>query len=207
MPQNDISLVISAPSGAGKTTIIKQLLEKDASLQFSVSTTTRPRRDGEVDGKCYHFINTERFEKMIEDDEFIEWAEVHGNYYGTTKKEVDRILQTGHTPIFDVDIQGTKALKKNLSDGVFVLIVPPSLNVLEQRLRDRKTESEDQIRIRLQNASEEIKNYKLFDYIVKNTTVDAALNNIEAIISAEKCRINRNLDLIKTLEATSDYPS
>ncbi|HOO71868.1 MAG TPA: guanylate kinase [Spirochaetota bacterium] len=205
--KNDISIVISAPSGAGKSTIIERLLRDDPRFEFSVSTTTRKSRGGERDGRDYFFISEPEFLDKIEKGDFIEWARVHGNYYGTTKKEVDRIKDAGKIPIFDVDIQGTKNLQKNIQDAVYIFIVPPSLHILEQRLKNRKTDSEDQINIRLKNALSELSEYHIYDYLVINDTVETALRDVQAIVSAEQCRTQRNSSFMKDImEAKDDHP-
>ena len=190
----NISVVISAPSGAGKSTIIDALLMDDERFEFSVSTTTRARRGSEVEGENYNYITEERFRKMIENNEFLEWALVHQNYYGTTKKEIDRIQATGRIPIFDVDIQGTMQLKKNLKSGVFIFIVPPSFSELEKRLTQRNTDSPEQISIRLENARQELKKYDLYDYLVVNDILDSAVGKIKSIVTAELCKKNKLKD-------------
>lgn len=206
MSLNNLSIVISAPSGAGKSTIISGLLKEDSRFSFSISTTSRPRRGKERDGIDYNFVTNKLFEKMIKRDEFVEWALVHQNYYGTTKKEIDRIVLAGKIPIFDVDIQGTKILKKNLPDGVFIFIVPPSLDELEKRLRNRKTDPEEQIRIRLRNAQKEFKAYKLYDYLVINDDVKKAIRDVRAIVTSELCRKKRQQVIIhKILEEKYDH--
>ena len=195
----NISVVISAPSGAGKSTIIDALLMDDERFEFSVSTTTRARRGGEVEGENYNYITEERFRKMIENNEFLEWALVHQNYYGTTKKEIDRIQATGRIPIFDVDIQGTMQLKKNLKSGVFIFIVPPSFSELEKRLTQRKTDSPEQISIRLENARQELKKYDLYDYLVVNDILDSAVGKIKSIVTAELCKKNKLKDYMESI--------
>jgi guanylate kinase len=204
---NNLSIVISAPSGAGKTTLIARLLKADERLEFSVSTTTRPRREGEIDGQSYNFVDMGMFRKMIEGDEFIEWANVHGNYYGTTKKEIDRIQGAGKILIFDVDVQGARLLKEKWK-SIFIFIVPPNREVLMSRLHKRKTDSESQIQVRLQTALSELTQYYLYDYIVVNDDIEIALNQIKSIITAELCRQHRNLNIISDiLEEWRDNPA
>lgn len=198
--------VISAPSGAGKTTLINRLLEAESSFMFSISTTTRSMRKDEVDGVHYHFISKDEFNKMIIDDEFVEWAEVYGNYYGTTKKEVDRIRKCGKIPLFDVDIQGSRNLKEQIKEGVFIFIIPPSREVLEKRLIGRETENSEQLKLRLKNARSEIAEYKNFDYVIINCDLESAFSRLMAIVTAEKCRISNIKDEIdKILEDFNDY--
>lgn len=198
--------VISAPSGAGKTTLINRLLESESSFMFSISTTTRSRRKGEADGIHYHFVERDEFSKMIENDEFVEWAEVYGNYYGTTKKEVDRIRKTGKIPLFDVDIQGSRSLKKQLKEGVFIFIIPPSLDVLKKRLIGRETENKEQLNLRLKNAYTEIAEYVNFDYVIINCDLESAFKRLMSIVAAEKCRMkNVKNEIDSILEDFNDY--
>ena len=194
-----LSLIISAPSGAGKTTIISKLLESDDRLGFSISTTTRPRREGEIDGASYNFASREEFQRMIRENTFIEWALVHDNYYGTTKKEIDRIQQTGKIPILDVDVQGARLLKDRLEGAAYLFIVPPSREVLESRLRNRKTDSESQIEIRLRKALWELTQFYLYDYIVVNDDIDVALMKIKAVITAELSKQHRIKNIISDI--------
>lgn len=199
-------IVISAPSGAGKTTLINKLLKTEDDFMFSISTTTRPKRWDEVDGINYHFVSKDDFCRMINDDDFVEWAEVYGNYYGTTKKEVDRIRSSGKIPLFDVDIQGSMNLKNQLKEGVFIFIIPPSRDVLEKRLVGRETENNEQLDLRLKNAYKEIAEYVNFDYVIVNCDLESAFSRLMAIITAEKCRlknIKNEIDFI--LEDFSDY--
>ena len=198
--------VISAPSGAGKTTLINRLLESESSFMFSISTTTRSRRKGEADGIHYNFVERDEFSKMIENDEFVEWAEVYGNYYGTTKKEVDRIRKTGKIPLFDVDIQGSRSLKKQLKEGVFIFIIPPSLDVLKKRLIGRETENKEQLNLRLKNAYTEIAEYVNFDYVIINCDLESAFKRLMSIVVAEKCRMkNVKNEIDNILEDFNDY--
>ncbi len=199
MKMNDLSLVISAPSGAGKTTLIARLLDADDRLVFSVSTTTRPKREGEAEGESYYFVSPSEFRKMIGEDSFIEWAQVHRNYYGTTKKEIDRITRAGKIPIFDVDVQGARSLKHSVDNATSIFIVPPSRGILVSRLRNRKTESESQIQIRLEKARWELTQYQLYDYIIVNDDIDVAVNKIMSIVSAELCRLQRTSSIIQDI--------
>ncbi len=189
--QESFAIVVSAPSGTGKTTIIQNVVHDTGNYEFVVSTTTRPRRSNEVADKNYYFIPVDEFKRMIEEGGFIEWAFVHGNYYGITKKEIDRIKATRKIPIFDVDVQGAATLRKSLPDAVFVYIVPPSLKVLQERLRGRGTDSEEQIRLRLHNAIEELKYYQYYDYIIINDSIPEACDCFRSILRAESCRTAR----------------
>ncbi len=189
-------MVISAPSGAGKTTLIRGFLESDDTFAFSISTTTRPPRTGERDGKSYYFVDDDRFRAMIGEDRFVEWALVHGRYYGTTKKEIDRIRSAGKIPVFDVDVQGARSLKSGPRGGVYIFIVPPSRRELEARLRNRQSDSEEQIQIRLRNAITELSAYTEYDYIVVNDDIEKALSRLRSIVIAELCRTDRSRHLI-----------
>jgi guanylate kinase len=202
---NNLSVVISAPSGAGKTTLINRLLSADDRFEFSISTTTRPRREGEKAGRSYDFTDEAQFREMIGQDAFVEWAKVHGNYYGTSKKEIDRICCNGKIPIFDVDVQGARTLKCRLDSAVYIFIVPPSREVLESRLRNRKTDSEEQIQIRLRNAIKELGEYTQYDYIVVNDDLEVALNELRSIVTAELCKTDYVYHIITDiLEESSD---
>ena len=151
-------------------------------------------------------MTKDEFCEMIKNDEFVEWAEVYGNYYGTTKKEVDRIRKTGKIPLFDVDIQGSRSLKKQLKEGVFVFIIPPSLDVLKKRLIGRKTEDSEQLHIRLKNAYNEISEYVNFDYVIINCDLESAFKRLMSIVVAEKCRMkNVKNEIDSILEDFNDY--
>lgn len=198
--------VISAPSGAGKTTLITRLLRSDDRFMFSISTTTRQMRHGEANGVNYYFVSNEEFKKMINNDEFFEWAEVYGNYYGTSKKEIDRIIDSGKFPLFDVDIQGCKNLQKKLKDAVYIFIIPPSRDILKARLIGRQTESDEQLDIRLKHAAEEIAEYKNFDYVIVNNVLESSMSKLRAIIETESCKIkNMQNEVNKILEEFNDY--
>jgi len=205
MLNETFSIVFSAPSGAGKTTLIQRLIAQEPVFEFSVSTTTRSPRSGEREGVHYYFVDDEAFRALRDREELIEWALVHENCYGTTKKEVDRIRRTGKIPVFDVDVQGARTLKKKLPDAVFVFIIPPSLTVLNERLRARDTESESQIEIRIRNALRELSEYRMYDYIVVNDRLEEALSSINAILKAEKCRMARMEKIMMTRGLLDDY--
>ncbi len=194
-----MSIVVSAPSGTGKTTIIQEVIRETENFEFVVSTTTRPRRTTETEDKNYYFIDVEHFREMIEKDEFIEWALVHENYYGVAKKEIDRIRMTGKIPIFDVDVQGAGTLRGKLDNAVFVYIVPPSLQVLRERLVGRGTDSKEQIGIRMKNAVDELGHYNYYDYIIINSTISEACRCFRAVLTAESCKRERLEPLIKKI--------
>ncbi|WP_375648253.1 guanylate kinase [Bartonella sp. MU70NMGDW] len=183
--------ILSSPSGAGKSTISRLLL-KDGQLELSVSVTTRKRRPSEVDGLHYHFISKEEFEYKRDRDEFIEWAEVHGNYYGTLRETVENALSIGHDMLFDIDYQGTEQLqKKMLGDTVSVFILPPSMKELVSRLHRRAEDSQDIINLRLENARTELKHWRSYDYVVINEDLDQSLSFIKSIYLAETAKRER----------------
>jgi guanylate kinase len=185
MSLNSISLVISAPSGTGKTTLIRKLMESEPRLVFSVSTTTRHMRKGEIEGKSYYFIDDETFKEMAKKEEFVEWAKVYDHSYGTSKKEIDRIRAEGNIPIFDVDVQGAKNLRLSLHDSVLVFIMPPSVSALVDRLTKRNTESKKELSLRLSKAIGEMREYEHYDYIVINDRIEDAVCDLKAIIRSE----------------------
>jgi guanylate kinase len=184
-------VVISAPSGTGKTTLTHMLLKEFPNMEFSVSYTTRPPRPGEVNGKDYFFVDRETFERMIEEGDFLEWAEVYGNLYGTSKSQVLKALNEGKDIILDIDTQGALQVKKNFPEAVLIFVLPPSLSELERRLRRRGTDDEETIERRLRVAREEIKRAPLYDYIVVNDVLEIAFENLKSIIRAEKCKTER----------------
>ncbi len=183
--------IISAPSGAGKTSLCKEVVDFFPGLRHSVSHTTRGIRAGEQEGIDYHFVSEETFGSMISSGNFAEWAEVHGNRYGTAKETLERCRSKGTDLLLDIDCQGAAQLKKNLGQGVFIFILPPSLGELEFRLRTRNTDSEDVIRRRIANAREEIRHAGWYDYIIVNDDFPGALDDLKGIIRAERCRTAR----------------
>ncbi len=200
------SVIISAPSGAGKTTIIEKLLIQNPIYEFAISTTTRSRRTDEIEGKNYYYVNYDEFMQMVDRGEFLEWAKVHDNYYGTTKKEVDRIKALSKIPIFDVDVQGARSLRNKLQNVISVFIIPPSIKELEKRLRHRSTETDHQITVRLNNALTELKEYVNYDYIVVNDDLQKALDDLNAILKTTILK-REYMDTIvkKLLEEVHDY--
>lgn len=182
-------IVISSPSGAGKTTLSQMLLKdgKPGRFGFSVSHTTRPPRAGEINGKDYYFIDRATFRKMITDGEFAEYARVHGNYYGTSIEEIRRRkTENSSGIIFDIDYQGARQIKEKFPETLAIFILPPSIHELRRRLKKRGTESKKNLEIRLKNAIREIRSYKIFDYIVTNDKLETAYGNIAAIIKAHR---------------------
>ena len=187
--------VISAPSGTGKTTILRQVIGHLPRLSFSISHTTRPPRAGEVNGRDYYFIGQEEFLALRERGEFLEWAEVHGNFYGTGKSAVDRALAGGLDLILDIDVQGARQIRAALgAKATFIFIAPPSARELEKRLSGRHTENEATIRLRLANARQEMAELDQYDYLIVNDRVEVAAAGIKAIVREKRLRQRRALD-------------
>ncbi len=182
--------VISAPSGTGKTTICERLLKALPNLKMSISHTTRTPRQDEKHGVHYFFVTKEQFEKMIKNDEFVEWAEVYGNLYGTSKKMINDLINAGVDILLDIDTQGAKNIKRLYPDSVLIFILPPSLESLEERLKNRHENSET-IKERLSKAANEIAHYEFYDYIVVNDNLEKAVNEILCIINAERLKVSR----------------
>jgi guanylate kinase len=178
--------VISGPSGSGKTTLVTRVLSNLENLRFSISYTTRSMRAGEIRGEHYEFVSREEFQDMIERDSFAEWAEVHGNFYGTPRADIEKWIETGVDVILDIDVQGARRLRGVFDDAVFIFVVPPSIEILEQRLRDRKSEQDRDISIRLGIAREEVACSKCYDYIIINDDADVAAERIEAVILSQR---------------------
>ncbi len=176
--------IVSAPSGAGKTSLNSALTQSDPNTQVSVSHTTRPQREGEVDGVNYHFTDVENFNRMIENDEFVEHAEVFGNFYGTSKKSLEEILQQGKNVILEIDWQGAAQVRKVLPHAISIFILPPSYQTLETRLIGRGDESDEVISKRMQDALNQISQYKEYDYVVVNDEFQQALEDLQSIIRA-----------------------
>ncbi|SMF33990.1 guanylate kinase [Pseudobacteriovorax antillogorgiicola] len=174
--------VVSAPSGAGKTTLNRKLIANHPDVEMSVSHTTRRPRPGEVNGNHYHFIDRDRFEEMSQRDEFVEWAEVHGNLYGTTKAELDRIVSAGRKPILEIDVQGWETARHLLPDAVSIFILPPSLESLWQRLESRGSDNLETRWIRLQNAYKEISKAEHYQHFIVNQQIDIAYEELRKII-------------------------
>ncbi len=186
-----VLIVISGPSGAGKGTICKALLEKHKNIYISVSATTRSPRNGEVDGVNYYFLSKEVFKEKVEKNGFLEYANVHGNFYGTPKVNVEKMLEEGKDVILEIDIQGALQVKENFSEGVFIFILPPSMGELKQRIIKRGSETEESLMTRFKNAYKEINYVSKYNYAVVNDTLDLAVSKVESIIAAEKCRVDR----------------
>ncbi|MDB5725685.1 MAG: guanylate kinase [Novosphingobium sp.] len=192
-----LMFILSSPSGTGKTTIARRLLEHDAEIRMSVSVTTRPIRSGEVDGRDYHFSGQDQFDRMVEAEEFMEWAHVFGHSYGTPKAQIRAGLKTGQDFLFDIDWQGTQQLfQKAETDVVRVFLLPPSLDELRRRLTSRGTDSAEVIAGRMARAQAEISHWDGYDYVVVNDDIDACFAKVVEILAAERMRRARQTGLI-----------
>lgn len=191
-----LMLVLSSPSGAGKSTIARALLERDPHIDMSVSCTTRPPRPGEVDGKDYHFVSVETFQRMVAENQFLEHAQVFDNFYGTPRAAVERALASGRDVLFDIDWQGTQQLGENaLSDLVTVFILPPSVEELERRLRTRAQDTDEVVRKRMAKAGDEMSHYYEYQYVLLNTEVERSIARVQAILDAERLKRGRQVEL------------
>ncbi len=194
-------IVVSAPSGTGKTSILKALIENCPNIMFSVSYTTRPPRPGEVDGKDYHFISEQEFRERIASGEFAEWVENYGRLYGTSGKTMKAFLKQGFDLVLDVEPRGARALKTNYPGGIFVFILPPSLAELKERLGGRGGESEEAIKRRLGGAVGEIREIQWYDYVIFNDRLEDAIDHLRSIYVAEKSRRERLNERIRSFLA------
>jgi guanylate kinase len=199
-----LMLVLSSPSGAGKTTLSRKLLTADPGVELSVSVTTRKQRPGEVDGRDYHFIDAPRFDAMAENGELLEWALVFGNRYGTPRLPVEAALAQGRDVLFDIDWQGTQQLEKAGRDLVSIFVLPPSIPDLEQRLRARAQDSDEVIRGRMAKAADEMSHWAEYDYVIINTDIDRAFAQVRSILAAERLTRERQTglsDFVRRLQA------
>ncbi|MEM7067839.1 MAG: guanylate kinase [Pseudomonadota bacterium] len=193
-----VMLVLSSPSGAGKSTIARNLLAKNDNLEMSVSVTTRARRGSEIDGTHYSFISEREFQRMKESDALLEWAQVHSNFYGTPRDAVDVAMGEGRDMLFDIDYQGGQQLmEKARADVVSVFLLPPSMEELKSRLERRAEDAPEVIAKRLDNAIEEISHWKEYDYVVVNNDLDLAFNQVQSILTAERLRRDRRPGLFE----------
>ena len=183
--------VVSAPSGAGKTTLCREMRLRLHDLAYSVSVTTRPPRPGEIDGTDFRFVTRSQFEDMVKQGQMAEWATVHTNLYGTPAAPMEAALRDGRDVLLDIDTQGATQLRARYSDAVLVFVVAPSMGELEQRLRERRSDSEREITRRLQRAREEVMLWNRYDYLIVNRDVKEAMEQLESIIQAERCRVAR----------------
>ena len=187
-------LVISGPSGVGKGTVLHDLMNTQKNLVYSVSATTRDKRDGEIEGVSYFYKSHEEFKQMIDDDQFLEYAHVHNNYYGTPKKFVENKINDGKIVVLEIDVQGAVNVKKNTDNAVFIFLAPPSLSELKNRIVGRGTETENDINLRMKNARRELEYIKYYDYLVVNDHINTAINSVNEIINAEKHKVFREED-------------
>ncbi len=192
-----ILFVVSSPSGGGKGTLIQRMLNKVSYLSYSVSFTTRAPRNGEVDGREYFFVTPEKFERMVAANEFLEWARVHSKLYGTSHSQVFREISAGRDIVLEVDVQGAASIRALMPDSVSVFILPPSFEVLRQRLLDRGTDSPEELDLRLRNAPKELKDYAAFQYLIINDDADRAADQLSAIVHAERARLHRQVPRVK----------
>ena len=197
-------IILSSPSGGGKTTIAHKLLAMRADVGYSVSCTTRPPRQGEIDGRDYHFLSLEKFKRGKAAREFAESAEVHGHLYGTLRAEVDRVLSSGRHVIMDIDVQGTKQFARAFPDSVLIFILPPSAEVLVERLKARGTEDPKSLIRRFKSAKAELKAIDLYPYVIVNDEIDSAVAAVSSIIEAEGLKRSRNGALDARVEELMD---
>ena len=187
--EKGLLIVLSGPSGAGKSTVVKKLMQKRGNIHFSVSYTTRAPRSEDIDGVTYNFVDRAEFERMIENNEFLEYAEYSGNYYGTSLKVIEEKQAAGIDVLLDIEVQGAANVRNKCPDAVLVFTVPPSYQELERRLRGRNTDDEQPICKRLSRALEAVREINMYDYLVINDEVDNAVTELDAIMSAAECRI------------------
>ncbi|MFO7877592.1 MAG: guanylate kinase [Desulfovermiculus sp.] len=197
-----LALVLSAPSGAGKSTLIRRLVQEFPDFAFSLSTTTRPPRPGEQDGREYRFVSRAEFEDLIEKEHFAEWARVHGNYYGTPLHETQELLQAGRDILFDIDVQGARQLRQSLADSILVFILPPDQKELLRRLEQRGTDKPGEIARRMESAREELFAAPEFAYWVVNDHLPDAYDRLRSIYLAEGCRKTRNRHVLARIQAS-----
>ena len=187
-----LMLVLSPPSGAGKTTLSRRLLEVDPSVALSISFTTRTKRSGEIDGRDYHFIDKPRFNQMVKNGDLLEWAEVFGNLYGTPRNPVETALAAGNDILFDIDWQGTQQLREKVrGDMASIFVLPPSIAELERRLRQRAQDDEPVIKTRMAKAADELSHWAEYDYVVINDEIERAFTDVQTILAAERLKRER----------------
>lgn len=197
--EKGLLIVLSGPSGVGKGTVCNALREQDTAIRYSVSATTRAPREGEAEGVNYFYKSKNEFERMIKDGELLEYAQYVENYYGTPRGYVEEMLEAGHDVILEIEVQGALQVKETFPEGVFIFLMPPSLNELRSRIEERGTETADLIDNRMTVAKEEIDLMDKYDYVVENDKVDSAVERIRAIVTAENCKKDRLIHLYKSL--------
>lgn len=199
MGDKGILFVVSGPSGVGKGTLCNLLLKRMDNLHISISVTSRPKRGNEQDGVNYYFTTAEEFEEKIKRNEFLEWAKVYNNYYGTPKSVVEEKLEQGCDVLLEIDVQGAMQVKQNMPDGVFIFIMPPAYEELEKRIMKRGTDTQESIKLRLKQAQEELKASSFYDYVIINDDLESAVVKLQAVILAERCKIKRNQKLLMSI--------
>lgn len=194
--------IVSAPSGAGKTTLVRLLLEKDPGIRVSISSTTRPPRTGENDGREYHFVDVQYFLEMVSRGDFLEWAEVHGNYYGTSRHWIEAEMSAGRDVLLEIDWQGAQQVRKAFPSAIGIFILPPSLEELKSRLSGRGTDSAETIARRIAAARDEMRHVDEFDYVIINDDLQQALGNLRSIVSATRLQYTTQRERHSSLFAT-----
>lgn len=197
--QKGLLVIISGASGTGKGTVCKKLLAENPNIFYSISATTRKPRQGEVDGREYYFITVDEFKTWIAEEKFLEYAEVYGNFYGTPIHKIEERLRRGEDVLLEIDIQGALNVMKKRPDGVYIFLLPPSIEELKNRITGRGSESPETLERRFQAATSEIATGKKYQYAVVNDTVEAAVEKIQNILAAERCKVNRNENLFESL--------
>ncbi|HEV8307542.1 MAG TPA: guanylate kinase [Methylomirabilota bacterium] len=200
-------IVVSAPSGAGKTSLCREIRKRVANLSYSISHTTRAPRPGEVDGLDFHYVSEPVFRQMVERGEFAEWAQVHGNFYGTAAHPLEEALDRGEDILLDIDTQGARQLRARYPQGLYVFVVAPSLKELELRLQERKSDAPQEIARRMARATEEIAAWREYDYLIVNRYLDEAVRQLQCIIEAERCRTSRIRLWLPDLDGGATLPS
>lgn len=185
--------IVSAPSGAGKTTLCKQIISTIDNIRPSVSFTTRQPRPGEIPEEDYSFVSEAEFRAMVDRGDFVEWARVHGNFYGTSRRKLEELISVGHDVLLDIDTQGAQQIRNSFNNAVYIFILPPSMKELKHRLEGRMSNSAEDMNRRLQRAVDEIREYKMYDYVIVNDIIKTSLKKLEAIIIAERLR-SRKID-------------
>ena len=197
--RNGNLIIVSGPSGAGKSMLVTKVLQSLPRLRFSVSYTTRAPRGTEKDGVEYYFVDRPAFQSLIDGDELLEWAEVHGNFYGTSRKFVDDLLRQGEDAILDIDIQGAHIIRQKRADAIGVFILPPSYPILRERLRQRSLDDRATIERRLKMACDEIRHYREYDFLIINEDLDDSVRELETIILSARCRVENRMECAKSI--------
>lgn len=205
MKRQGMLIVVSGPSGAGKGTLCNLLLKRDRNLTLSVSVTTRLPREGEKEGVNYFFTSIDDFQQKIRNNEFLEWAMVYNNYYGTPREFVEKQIEDGRDVILEIDIQGAAQVKKNYPEAVFIFILPPDLKELKNRIIKRGSETVDSFNLRMKSAREELKAIFMYDYAVLNDNLESALLAMQSIVCAERCRVSRNKNLFEFIDRREEF--